>query len=78
MAQGSFLLESQLHTVLACFKCDRDNEGKFIVRGNITSFMGAGQEFLIDETAQYYSNGNWCNLLSAVKATSYYHPVAVF
>jgi hypothetical protein len=77
VAQGSMIRASQLYNVLACFKADQEN-GQYIVRGNLTSFMGAGEEFVLDETAEYRSNGHWCNLLSAVKATSYYQPVAVF
>jgi hypothetical protein len=76
--QGSMLLENQLYNVLACFKADKDEKGKYIVRGNLTSFMGAGEEFVIDATAEYRRDGQWCNLLQAVRATSYYMPIEVF
>jgi hypothetical protein len=74
---GAMLLESELYNVLMAFKADKEGE-KYVVRGNITSFMGMGDEFLIDSTAQYRCNGEWKNLLVAVKATSYYNGVQVF
>jgi len=77
MAEGSMLMASQLYQVLASFKADQEDE-KYIVRGNITSFMGAGEEFVIDSSAEYRSGGKWCNLLLAVKVTSYYKPITVF
>jgi hypothetical protein len=75
--EGSILNASQLYNVLSCFGADMEGE-KYIVRGNITSFMGAGDEFVIDDTAEYRSGGHWCNLLSAVKVTSYHHGIQVY
>lgn len=69
---------SQLYNVLACYKAEKDQEGKFLVRGNLTSFMGAGEEFVFDESAEYFANGCWHSLLAAVSTTSYYLPVQVF
>ncbi len=75
---GTMILASQLYNVLACFHAEMDEHGKYIVRGNITSFMGAGDEFVLDSTVEYRSGGNWCNLLNAIKMTSYYHPIQVY
>jgi hypothetical protein len=76
--EGSMLVASQLYNVLGCFGADKDEKGKFIVRGNITSFLGAGDEFVIDATAEYRRQGQWCNLLQAVKVTSYHMPIEVY
>ena len=78
MAEGSMIQASELYNVLMAFKADKDENGKYIVRGNITSFMGQGQEFVIDVTAQYQSGGEWKSLLVAIKGTSYYHGCQVF
>ena len=75
---GAMLLASELYNVLAAFKADKDENGKYFVRGNITSFMGAGDEFVIDSTAQYRVGEEWRNLLAAVKGTSYFRPITVF
>jgi hypothetical protein len=79
--QGSMLTESQLYNVLSCFHADQE-EGRFIVRGHITSFLGMGQEFVIDESAEYRCSESgterWFNLLAAVKVTSYHMPIQVF
>lgn len=75
---GAMLQAGELYNVLMAFKADKDENDKYVVRGNITSFMGAGDEFVIDSTAQYRVGDKWCNLLVAVKATSYYRGCVVF
>jgi hypothetical protein len=74
---GTIILAGQLYNVLSCYGAEKDLNGKFIVRGNIISFMGAGEEFVIDDTAEYLREGQWHNLLAAVKSTSYYIPMVV-
>jgi len=68
---------SELANVLRSFHCDRDGEGKFLVAGNITSFMGAGEEFTVSENAVYFVDGKPCNLIAALYATSYGSKVTV-
>ena len=78
MANGTILTASELYNVLACFGAEKDPDTeKYIVRGHITSFLGMGDEFVLDDTAQYRKNGEWQNLLHAIKTTSYYHPITV-
>lgn len=74
---GSMLSAGQLTNVLTQFGADKDPEGRFFIRGGICSFLDAGQEFLINDTAEYQRDGKWYNLLQAVKVTSYYVPVQV-
>jgi hypothetical protein len=76
--EGSMIMASELYNLLACCRADKDENDKYFVRGNITSFMGAGEEFVIDSTAQFRREKKWCNLLHEIKATSYYNPVAVY
>lgn len=63
--------ESELLNVLSVFKCDRDEEGKFKVDGNITSFLGLGEEFVVGDDAVAYVNDKPCNLCNMLEATSY-------
>ena len=66
-----------LYHTLRMFGCDRDATGKFCVDGGITSFMGAGEEFVVDDAAAYYVDGRPRNLVQALKATSYGQHVTV-
>lgn len=75
---GAILLANELYNVLAAYKADKGDDGKYIVRGNITSFMGAGDEFVVDSSAQYRVGEEWRNLLVAIKSTSYFRPITVF
>lgn len=61
--QGWIGLKGQLDHVLATFRCDRDPDGKFLVGGSISSFMGAD--------AVYFIDGKPHNLCAALGATSY-------
>ena len=62
---------NELSNVLRTFQCDRDSKGRFYVKGSISSFMGAGEEFSVGEDAVFYVNGKPRNLVSALYATSY-------
>ena len=68
---------SQLEQVLRSFNCDRDPDGRFRVDGPITSFMGAGEEFVVGVDAVYYVAGKARNLVAALGATSYGRVVVV-
>ena len=75
--QGWIGTKDQLFNVLAVFRCDRDEQGNFCVDGSITSFMGAGDEFVVGDDAVYYVQGQPKNLVSALHQTSYGSKVAV-
>ena len=62
---------SELSNVLSTVGCDQTEDGKFKVDGNITSFMGAGEEFVVDDYAVYYKNGKAFNLCNVLNSTSY-------
>ena len=68
---------SQLEQVLRSFGCDHSPDGKFHVDGPISSFMGAGEEFVVGSDAVYYVAGKPCNLVTALGATSYGAKVVV-
>lgn len=61
----------QLHHVLRQFGCDTTADGKFCVGGSITSFMGAGEEFVVGGDAVYFVQGQPRNLAAALRSTSY-------
>ncbi len=63
--------ESELTNTLRQFGCDRTADGKFCVDGNITSFMGAGEEFVVGASAVFYVNGQPRNLVAALRSTGY-------
>lgn len=69
--------ESELYHALRMFGCDKTEDGKFCVDGNITSFLGAGEEFVVGGTAVYYVNGQPRNLASALHSTGYGRAVTV-
>lgn len=62
---------SELRNYLAVVNADQDDEGKFIVRGNITSFLGMGKEFVVGDDAQYRQDEKWCQLAAGLNDTSY-------
>jgi len=68
---------AQLRNVLAVMGADRNAEGGFVVTGQVASFMGAGEEFVIGSDAQYYVNGQARSLVSALALTSYGSAVVV-
>jgi hypothetical protein len=68
---------SELEHTLRCNGCDTTPDGKFCVGGSITSFMGAGEEFVVAADAVYYVNGEPKPLVTALAATSYGQVVTV-
>ncbi|PYQ25644.1 MAG: hypothetical protein DMF56_26995 [Acidobacteria bacterium] len=70
-ANGWIGRADQLYHVLRMFRCDQDAAGKFCVDGSITSFMGAGDEYVVGADAVYYVDGKPCNLVAALRVTSY-------
>ena len=67
---------SELEHTLRMFNCDA-TDGKFHVDGSITSFMGAGDEFVVGSDAVYYVNGQPRNLAAALRSTSYGRGITV-
>jgi len=64
--KAKLVLWSDLSRALIRLECDRDPEDMFCVQGNITNFMGGGEEFLLDEEAVYYRAGKPRNLYNAL------------
>ena len=62
---------SELESALRQFGCDAGSDGKFHVDGSITSFMGAGREFVVGADAVYYVNAEPQHLVTALAGTSY-------
>jgi hypothetical protein len=60
---------NQLFHVLRSFGCD-EKDGQFCVDGNITTFLGMGEEFVVGDDAVYYVNNKPCNLCNALKAVA--------
>jgi hypothetical protein len=68
---------SELYHALRMFGCDTNADGKFCVDGNITSFMGAGDEFVVGGDAVFYVSGQPRNLAGALHSTGYGRAVNV-
>lgn len=76
---GTMLLNSELMNVLAVAGADKDSDGKYVVRGDLCSFLGLGDEWVIGETAQYSKAGEWRSILGIAQVTSYHRPIiAIF
>ena len=61
----------ELHYVLQYFGCDRDDHGAFMVDGAITSFMGAGEDFVVGDDAVFYVKGKPQNLAHVLATSGY-------
>jgi len=64
--------------VLRTFGVDRDEDGKFHVDGKIVSFMGMGEEMVVDDDAVAYIEGKPHNICHMLEQTSYGLKVKVF
>lgn len=63
--------DRELLNFLAVVKCDREGD-KFVVRGaGIVSFLGAGQEWVIGDDAEYRRGEKWYSIAGGLKGTSY-------
>ena len=62
---------NQILSVLSVLGADQDEQGNYLVRGNIISFMGIGPDCVVDDEAEYRKGGDWCNLVSAMGMPSY-------
>jgi hypothetical protein len=64
----------QVLYALSTVNADKDSEGKYLVRGDVISFLGLGgenAEVLIAENAEYYVQGKPYSLVGLMRATSY-------
>ena len=61
----------QVQHVLRTVGADVDENGAFIVGGQIALFMGAGPDVVIGADAVYYRDGRQCSLAHAMAGTSY-------
>lgn len=68
---------NELLHVLRTFGVDRDEDGKFHVDGQIVSFMGAGEEYVVGDEAVAYIDGKPRNLCNMLGVTSYGQKVKV-
>ena len=51
---------SRVMDALKADDADRDEEGRFLIRGGrVVTFMGAGKEAVVDAAAEYRVNGEW-------------------
>lgn len=66
---GWFGRENELYNFLNVMGCDKDKDGKFCVDGNITSFLGLGEEFVVDDSAVYYVDGKRKMLAAGLEVT---------
>lgn len=62
---------SQMLYALAMFQADRDPDGKFVVSGSISSFLGMGEETLVGDDAVFFIQGQPSSLSGALGTTSY-------
>jgi len=53
---GCIITAEELKLALDNAGCET-KDGAYKVRGNITSFMGLGDEFCIGDDAEYFANG---------------------
>lgn len=49
---------------------DQDEKGCFMVGGSISSFMGAGDEYVVGEDAYYLAGGQQRPLAAGLRSTS--------
>ena len=61
----------ELLNALSVVNADKDDQGNYYVQGNITSFMGAGEEMCLGHDAQYRKNNEWLSLPQLLNSTSY-------
>lgn len=62
---------SQMLWALQVFGADKDEHGKFLVAGSISTFLGMGEETLVGDDAVFFVDGKPSNLAGALGSTSY-------
>jgi len=63
-------MHGELMNFLRVMGCDQDETGKFVVSGDIVSFMGMGQEMVIGPEARFYMGGKPVPLAAAYGNTT--------
>ena len=62
----------ELMNALRVINADKDDEGDFLIgSGKVVSFLGAGEEFVVDDDAVYFVEGRQCALAGLLNSTSY-------
>ena len=67
-------IKSQVLHYLRIVGADRDEEGRFLIKGDVMTFLGLGgenAETLVGAKTVYYSNGKSCGLAAGLRSTSY-------
>jgi hypothetical protein len=79
MADGWIGLTRQFDHAVRTFGAEVDAEDRVLVAGKLpVSFMGAGDELVVDEETLVRVGGKWVSALNLVSATSYGSKVKVF
>jgi len=58
----------EIHKVLSKENADKDEDDKFILRGRIVTFLGMGEEAVIDEGTTYFVDGKEQLLIPKLKS----------
>jgi hypothetical protein len=77
---GWFGRMGQVLHLLRTVGADTDEDGKFLIRGTVSSFMGLGGEnadVVVGADAKFLRNGLECSLPLALRGTSYGMSVTV-
>lgn len=62
----------QLQHTLNVVGADKDQEGRFLIyNSELVSFLGLGEEYVIDDDTSYSVNGKKLNLAHLMASTSY-------
>lgn len=62
--------EAAILHYLDIIDADRDTDGRFLIRGEVVSFMGTSSEVVVSPTTVYFVAGRARNLASALASTS--------
>ncbi len=68
---------NQMVYALGIMGADTDDDGKIILSGNVSLFMGIGPDVAVDDKAVYYVDGKPLSISGAMGTTSYGSKVIV-
>ena len=69
---------SELSNCLSVFGAEKDENGAFLVRGDISSYMGFGDEYVVGENAVCMIGGRETRIVPLLASTSHGVQVQVF
>jgi hypothetical protein len=72
--QGWIGMLSQVTYFLRVVRADKDEDGKFLVDGDVASFLGQpgeNVEVVVPAGTCYFVGGQRCNLAAGLRSTSY-------